>query len=348
MHFFLFFLLLFSSNFNRIEHSDNWCTTFSGTDRETGKSVYIAEYRIKCDNLKSKCSLICFEKNACVCHNPDNIIAGLNKQMKHLKQIKHTNLTSYESFLFELDENFLSVYLIQDFTFGCNLKTIAKSSGWTYSGVKLIITSILEALIHLQSNNVQHGNISNTTVFIDNMGQCKVTNFAIVPYLDYLIRDSNCAYSPKDDCIALGELIESFVLPSTEIANFVKRCKSKSMNFHDLLSDPVLLKPSTTFHATDLVFEDFLGSGGFGDVIRVRDVNDNQKYAVKRIPIAEHGDESTYEDAVREVEIFSRLDHENILRYSTCWIDNANTSKLPSCDTLMGSTFGKRLKLSSG
>ncbi|CAH3155278.1 unnamed protein product [Porites evermanni] len=57
----------------------------------------------------------------------------------------------------------------------------------------------------------------------------------------------------------------------------------------------------------------FLGKGGFGNVIKVRNKLDNCLYAVKRIPLNPKSSQFT-KRIMREVQLISRLNHENVVR----------------------------------
>lgn len=66
----------------------------------------------------------------------------------------------------------------------------------------------------------------------------------------------------------------------------------------------------------------FLGKGGFGNVIKVRNKLDNCLYAVKRIPLNPKSTQFN-KRITREVQLISRLNHENVVRYYNSWIESA-------------------------
>lgn len=87
-----------------------------------------------------------------------------------------------------------------------------------------------------------------------------------------------------------------------------------------------------TFHApvtiarsrlqTEFEVQQFLGSGAYGDVLKVRNILDNRQYAIKRIPLPRRS-RQLYKKMTREVELLSRLNHENVVRYYNSWIENS-------------------------
>ena len=73
-----------------------------------------------------------------------------------------------------------------------------------------------------------------------------------------------------------------------------------------------------------------LGKGGFGTVFKCTNALDGRKYAVKKVLIRSHLDSNGYlpakfaiklERVLREVKILALLDHVNIVRYYTAWLE---------------------------
>ena len=62
----------------------------------------------------------------------------------------------------------------------------------------------------------------------------------------------------------------------------------------------------------------WIGRGGFGDVIKVKNKLDEKKYAIKRIRL-NPADRVTNRKIMREVKLLSRLNHENVVRYYNSW-----------------------------
>uniref|UniRef100_A0A1A9WA51 Protein kinase domain-containing protein n=1 Tax=Glossina brevipalpis TaxID=37001 RepID=A0A1A9WA51_9MUSC len=66
-----------------------------------------------------------------------------------------------------------------------------------------------------------------------------------------------------------------------------------------------------------------LGKGVFGEVLKMRNILDIREYARGR---------QLYKKMIREVELLSRLNHENVVRYCNSWIESVNEEdmKCPS------------------
>ncbi|XP_017774007.1 PREDICTED: eukaryotic translation initiation factor 2-alpha kinase-like isoform X2 [Nicrophorus vespilloides] len=63
-----------------------------------------------------------------------------------------------------------------------------------------------------------------------------------------------------------------------------------------------------------------LGRGGFGVVFQVKQKIDEYNYAIKRIALPRKKDSN--DRVLREVKALAKLDHSNIVRYSTSWMEN--------------------------
>jgi len=76
-------------------------------------------------------------------------------------------------------------------------------------------------------------------------------------------------------------------------------------------------------YASEFDEEGALGKGGFGTVFECRNVLDGRQYAIKKVSI--HGDDRSFKQrldrVLREVKILAVLDHPNIVRYYTAWLE---------------------------
>jgi serine/threonine protein kinase len=78
-----------------------------------------------------------------------------------------------------------------------------------------------------------------------------------------------------------------------------------------------------------------IGIGGFGEVFKVYHKLDHQKYAIKKIPFFD-GEDPNNMRAFNEVQCLAMLNHLNIVRYHTSWLElddkkmeDINTSVYP-------------------
>nr|XP_039247644.1 eIF-2-alpha kinase GCN2-like [Styela clava] len=87
----------------------------------------------------------------------------------------------------------------------------------------------------------------------------------------------------------------------------------------DLTTYPI---PPTMLSRIHSEFEElqWLGKGGFGDVVQVRNKLDGRYYAIKRI-LLDPRNAQFNKKIKREVKHLSRLNHENVVRYYNSWIE---------------------------
>uniref|UniRef100_A0A182MN55 non-specific serine/threonine protein kinase n=1 Tax=Anopheles culicifacies TaxID=139723 RepID=A0A182MN55_9DIPT len=83
---------------------------------------------------------------------------------------------------------------------------------------------------------------------------------------------------------------------------------------------------------TEFELLSYLGKGAYGDVLKVRNKLDNREYAIKRIRLPARS-KHFYKKMIREVELLSRLNHENVVRYYNSWMEATSASENAATDT---------------
>lgn len=353
-------------------HSQKGCATFSGIDQETGQLLYVTEWNIKYSQFESKCIPYCQKiDEKCNGHSVDEILQSIDKQMSHLNQLRHKNLITYECLLTMKKKDCVVIYIVQDFVLGTSVSSISGSLGWCTEGASMVAKGVLEALIYLHNKGISHSNLYDCTVFMDNSGTIRVTDFALVPYLLEL---SGGQKTHQGDLPALGSLIESLIpTPQSEMRDFIEKCKSeRTLSASELTDHPFLrsvflgMQPRASAKKSLAVTErsltqmpihvsmisersrlntefemlSWLGQGAFGDVCKVRNKLDNREYAIKRIPLTSRS-RQLFKKMTREIELLSRLNHENVVRYYNSWIENANAFDLKNKDSLASGDWSK-------
>lgn len=322
--------------------------------------MYITEWSFKYSQLESKCTINCQnDSNKCSGHSIDELITGIETEIMHLSQIRHKNLGNYEGVACFKRKEGVIIYLMQEFVHGTSINCITNSLGWSNSGVSIVAKGIIEALIYLHNNGISHSNIDAGSVFMDNSGVCRVTDFSFISYMNYLTGVSKTGKQTGGDIPALGHLVESMLqLPNPDMFDFIEQCKSeRTLTASDLLEHPFVLPhrvkneiagpilvrerkvtdlaPMHKVHTltgrsrleTEFEVMQWLGEGAYGDVLKVKNILDNRQYAIKRIPLTAHS-RQIFKKMTREVELLSRLNHENVVRYFNSWIENANMTDL--------------------
>lgn len=338
-----------------ISHSQKGCVSYSGIDLNTGQLVYITEWTFKYFQLDAR--------NI----QADSVIETIEQKVMNLSKLRHKHLIGYEAVLCSRKKDQLVVFLVQEFLLGISIFSISGGLGWCSEGASMVAKGVLEALIFLHNNGVSHGNLVDSTVFMDTSGVIRVTDYSLIPYLQELVNGEQA--SP--DLPSLGTLIESLIpTPHLEMRDFINRCKSeRTLSASDLMDHPFLfplltdpnsqtpddqnivalnipppigerVQPNINLpvpfmaplvqsnHSrlhTEFETINFIGRGAYGDVLKVRNILDNRQYAIKRIPLSSRN-KQLYKKMTREVELLSRLNHENVVRYYNSWIETETAS----------------------
>ncbi|CAL8106083.1 unnamed protein product [Calicophoron daubneyi] len=110
---------------------------------------------------------------------------------------------------------------------------------------------------------------------------------------------------------------------SGEVAPLMEKNRKNSA---DQPADPQVDRPQQSNQAVNRtrprLFEDFqdfsvIGKGGFGCVLKARNIMEDREYAIKCVKI----EDSQVEVLFREIRTLSALLHENVVRYYTSWKD---------------------------
>lgn len=76
-------------------------------------------------------------------------------------------------------------------------------------------------------------------------------------------------------------------------------------------------------YQSDFQEVEFLGKGAYGAVVKAQNRLDGRFYAIKKIRLSSTPAED--ERTLREITALSRLNHPNIVRYVTCWIEESES-----------------------
>ncbi|KAH8383572.1 hypothetical protein KR009_009336, partial [Drosophila setifemur] len=363
-------------------HSQRGCIAYTGIDMHSGQILYITEWNIKYCQLEQPCNGggKCHWSSDLKCsgsHRVDEVIAAIEKQVATLAQLQHKNLIQYECVLCIKRKEGLLIYLVQDFLLGTSVFSISSSLGWCIDGARMVARGVLDALIFLHNKGVSHSHLLDSTVFIDNTGNVRCSDFSLVPNLLELLSGVGQS-SSRGDLPALGTLVEALMpTNSYEMRDFVDKCNSdRTLSASELLEHPFLrfyvdngqqqlmqlplqrhpnpiqrTGPAMPYQIPTLALSQsrlrtefevlmYLGKGAFGDVLKVRNILDNREYAIKRIPLPARS-RQLYKKMTREVELLSRLNHENVVRYFNSWIESVNDADAAEMDKLMGGEWSQ-------
>jgi translation initiation factor 2-alpha kinase 1 len=100
--------------------------------------------------------------------------------------------------------------------------------------------------------------------------------------------------------------------------------KSSSRSSTDFLRDAINVQNSRYYH--DFNELNMLGRGGFASAWRARNKLDGREYAIKKIRLYDDTDKTEkcpYDRIFREIKNLARMEHPNIVRYYSSWLEYA-------------------------
>ncbi|KAF9128374.1 Eukaryotic translation initiation factor 2-alpha kinase [Mortierella sp. 14UC] len=131
--------------------------------------------------------------------------------------------------------------------------------------------------------------------------------------------DLNSTGSFSDSFSSRGIISSSSHLhtPPVDNATFPMTAMMRTLSFGDMFdNDP-------TRYKHDFVEICKLGKGGFASVFKARNRLDGIEYAIKKIRLR-GGAKVRYEKIFREIKFLARLDHKNVIRYYSSWLEHAD------------------------
>lgn len=266
------------------------------------------------------------KKNGCLSRTPSDVADAIREQITILSRLKHENLLGYKSAII-YDNN---IFIIRDVDKNStSANSISRTTGWNYEAIGNAIASTVKAIQYLHQNDIAHGYLRNSSIFVNQQNVWKVADYFLLPYIQYLSQkrpNTSCfVQNKRADLRSIGNFSESFDIQSEPLDDFVKLCKT-SDDIESIINDP-LFKKISKFSRLEAEFkiDCYLGEGAFGDVLKVNSYNDNKDYAAKRVKLSSKT-RREFKRAKKEVQALSKLKQKNIVRYYTSWTDIADES----------------------
>ncbi|XP_022239338.1 eIF-2-alpha kinase GCN2-like [Limulus polyphemus] len=303
-------------------HSPRGCVVFVGMDTNTGELLTITEWVIKWRHLGRKPTSVemeVFHKEASAYLKQ---ISSIEQEFGSLIRLCHRNLVHYLGLKYVLEKDKIVIHVLQQHVSGSTLSLyLYENIPLESSMLRHYACGILEALNYLHNNSVVHKNLRDTSVFIENTGLVRVADYSL---------DKRCLQTDERERWSAQQLLDHpflkpFVSKSLSIKNWktTEEVHYKKEEEEAEILLPPMLTSETTGHSRlkdEFVILKWLGSGGFGDVLKVRNKLDSMNYAIKRI-LLKPSNKQLNRKIMREVKLLSRLNHENVVRYYNSWIE---------------------------
>lgn len=265
-------------------------------------------------------------ENECVSQNSSDVTDGIKEKIRFLNNLTHENLLGFKSLIIDEKENCENIYIIRDVDKNStSAKSISNTTKWTYEALGNAIASIVKAIQYLHQNNIAHGHLKSSSIFVNVQNVWKVADYFLIPYLHYLSQKTiTSCFVPnkKADLKAIAQFIESSGVQSGALKDFIKLCKV-SNDIDEVITDTLFEKISK-FSRLEAEFkigsDSYIGEGSSGDVLKVKSYIDKQVYAIKRVKLDSKSNRD-FNHAKKETHALSKLKHTNIVQYHTSWTE---------------------------
>ncbi|KAL3989303.1 Protein kinase domain family protein [Acanthocheilonema viteae] len=228
-----------------------------------------------------------------------------------------------------------------------------------------LAVQLLDGLRFLHERNFGHFALDPTSIWITRKRNFRLSDYYLKSLLLHqckimkecveIIGENISSNFPVDkllnyDFVSLGNIFNKFrefsaiansANFSLNLNSFIEACRNtrilKNLMEHtflhrDDLSQPLVDDEKKEFQQiahsrlrNEFVFIEMLGKGGFGDVMLAKNKLDGNDYAIKRITL-DPKDERFNRKVTREAKLFSKLNHPNVVRYYSAWIEQASVA----------------------
>lgn len=327
----------------KIGTSRKGCETFKAQSAD-GKDVFITTWKFHLESIRRKCPISCTEifiEPKCRDHTDDIVETFKTRAKFIIENVKHTNLVRYVDVNCEISDENLVVNLVQEYIEGVSVKSMSEQG--ILPSLAPIAEWLLKAVSYLHSINpkINHGYINNGSIFLGKSAVYRVADYHLIPYLMYL-KGTHTFVHAMADAHALGNLVDTnHKIVNRCARDFIKKCQSEplcDLLKHTFLSNVHTGDANTIYDGPLLNHFEIngkLGKGSYGSVLKAKNLTNQESYAFKLIELPS-GSKGKYEKVKREVELISKLKHENVVEYINSWEQNVNAAELKKFEITLG------------
>ncbi|XP_052872416.1 eIF-2-alpha kinase GCN2 [Anopheles cruzii] len=362
-------------------HSQRGCITFPGIDQQTGELVYLTEWTVYYDGEPdAECKTIRGRPVETVVADIERLVDGLTS-LKHKNVIAYESVlcrVGKEALtLFVAQEFILGTSL---FSISGPLGWSVEGASMVAKGIlEALIYLHNNGVSHdnVSDSTVFMDNAGMVRVadfrlipFIMELTDGQSCRTADLPALGTLIEALLAPHSEMKDFIERCKsertisatdlldhpflrpmLLHPTIEPATVTAAIDRAKRPQQGTAAPNCVVPYILSPLASSCAvtgleksriqTEFEILSYLGKGAYGDVLKARNKLDNREYAIKRIRLPARS-KQFYKKMTREVELLSRLNHENVVRYYNSWVE-----AISAADAAISAGDGHSTQLSS-
>ncbi|XP_011337588.1 eIF-2-alpha kinase GCN2 isoform X2 [Ooceraea biroi] len=174
-------------------HSAKGSIVYSGVDVTTGELLAVTEWTLKCTMANES------TEEAIDIQHAMKQIASLEQELNHLYKLHHPNLVHYLNIKYLQNNNNLVIYILQEFVVGTTCSFfLMENIPVDIDLLRHLATGVLEALRYLHENNVVHKDLRDTSVYIDQTGVVRLSDFSLDKRLSDMYHLNSLAKTEHD------------------------------------------------------------------------------------------------------------------------------------------------------
>lgn len=151
-------------------HSTKGSIVYASVDMITGELFVISEWTLKINNRTEENNIQHIMKQ----------VGSLEQELNHLHKLHHPNLVHYLSMKYLQEEQNVLIYVLQEFVAGTSCSIfLLENIPVNIDFLRYLANGILSALKYLHENNVVHKDLRDSSVYIDNTGVIRISDYSL-------------------------------------------------------------------------------------------------------------------------------------------------------------------------
>ncbi|XP_053597079.1 eIF-2-alpha kinase GCN2 [Microplitis demolitor] len=166
-------------------HSAKGSIIYAGVDIVTVEHLAVTEWPFKFSPREERNS----ESDTLDLQQLMKQVGSIEQELYHLQKLDHPNLVHYLNIKYLQNKNSVVVYILQEFVVGTTCSFFQKENiPVNIDMLRYLATGVLGALEYLHDNNIAHKDLTDSSIYIDNTGVVRVSNYSLTKRLSDIYR----------------------------------------------------------------------------------------------------------------------------------------------------------------
>ncbi|KAH0562864.1 eIF-2-alpha kinase GCN2-like isoform X1 [Cotesia glomerata] len=168
-------------------HSAKGSIIYAGVDMMTVEHLAVTEWLLRYASPGEKKS----ESEVLNLQQLMKQVVIIEQELHHLQKLDHPNLAHYLNIKYLQNKDSIVVYILQEFVVGTTCSFFQKENiSVNIDLLRYIATGVLAALEYLHEKNIAHKDLTDSSIYIDNIGTVRVSNYSLNKKLSDIYRSS--------------------------------------------------------------------------------------------------------------------------------------------------------------